>query len=93
MTEDQLRVLVREIVEERLSISVGRVPPKRQPGSVGRVPPEADPPALSSPSAGERQHSSHQRLRVEAGVDAGGPCLIEPAVRCNLCGYCQSLGH
>ena len=25
--------------------------------------------------------------------DAGGPCLIEPAVACNHCGYCQSHGH
>jgi len=22
-----------------------------------------------------------------------GPCLIEPAVRCNHCGYCQVHGH
>jgi hypothetical protein len=22
-----------------------------------------------------------------------GPCLIEPAVRCNHCGYCESHGH
>lgn len=25
--------------------------------------------------------------------DSGGPCLIEPAVACNHCGYCQSHGH
>jgi hypothetical protein len=22
-----------------------------------------------------------------------GPCLIEPGVRCNHCGYCQTHGH
>jgi hypothetical protein len=22
-----------------------------------------------------------------------GPCVIEPAVRCHHCRYCQSLGH
>ncbi len=22
-----------------------------------------------------------------------GQCIIEPAVRCNHCGYCQSYGH
>jgi len=22
-----------------------------------------------------------------------GPCFIEPGVRCNHCGYCQSHGH
>jgi len=38
-------------------------------------------------------HPSHTRLRVLPGVEAGGPCLIEPRVACNLCGYCQSYGH
>lgn len=23
----------------------------------------------------------------------GSPCVIEPAVGCNRCGYCVSLGH
>lgn len=89
MTEDQLRALVREIVEERLSISVGRVPPEADPPK----PEERGQTALWSPGAAERPHASHQRLRVAAGAEAGGACLIEPAVRCNLCGYCQSLGH
>jgi hypothetical protein len=89
MTEDQLRALVREIVEERLSSFVGRVPPEADPPK----PQERGQPALSSTSAGDRPHSSHHRLRVAAGAEAGGACLIEPAVRCNLCGYCQSLGH
>jgi hypothetical protein len=26
-------------------------------------------------------------------TEPGAPCLIEPAVRCNQCGYCLSLGH
>ena len=25
--------------------------------------------------------------------DADGACVIEPAVRCNHCGYCLSYGH
>ena len=32
------------------------------------------------------------RLPLPSG-DAEGACLIEPAVRCNHCGYCLSLGH
>jgi hypothetical protein len=24
---------------------------------------------------------------------SGGPCVIEPAVPCNHCGYCESHGH
>ena len=40
-----------------------------------------------------RSHSSHGMLRSLERTAAGEPCLIEPAVRCNHCGYCQSLGH
>jgi len=32
------------------------------------------------------------RLPLPSG-DPEGACLIEPAVRCNHCGYCLSLGH
>lgn len=39
-------------------------------------------------------HPSHGRFALlPAGSDADGPCLIEPAVPCNHCGYCQSYGH
>jgi hypothetical protein len=39
-------------------------------------------------------HVSHLILPVEAGDAIGdGICLIEPSVRCNHCGYCQSFGH
>jgi hypothetical protein len=55
---------------------------------------------LDPPSAAARpgepawkHHASHQRLPVSNGQDTDGPCVIEPAVRCNHCGYCQSLGH
>ena len=35
-------------------------------------------------------HTSHHRYDLPAAGDA---CLIEPAVTCNHCGYCQSHGH
>jgi hypothetical protein len=38
-------------------------------------------------------HASHGLLALVSGGDSDGNCLIEPAVRCNHCGYCQSLGH
>jgi hypothetical protein len=38
-------------------------------------------------------HSSHLTFTVPSGADADGPCLIEPTVMCNHCGYCKSLGH
>lgn len=30
---------------------------------------------------------------LPAGIDTDGPCIIEPAVQCNHCGYCKSYGH
>jgi hypothetical protein len=41
----------------------------------------------------ERQDISHARFPVTNGADEDGPCLIEPSVGCNRCGYCQSYGH
>jgi hypothetical protein len=35
-------------------------------------------------------HPSHYRYRL---IQSDGPCLIEPGVRCNHCGYCESHGH
>jgi len=36
---------------------------------------------------------SFARLPLATGGDTDGACVIEPAVRCNHCGYCQSYGH
>lgn len=38
-------------------------------------------------------HASHGLLPLVRGGDSDGRCLIEPAVLCAHCGYCQSLGH
>ena len=35
-------------------------------------------------------HASHFRYALPP---SDGPCLIEPAVQCNHCGYCESHGH
>jgi hypothetical protein len=35
-------------------------------------------------------HTSHYRYALP---ETDGPCLIEPTVQCNHCGYCQSHGH
>jgi hypothetical protein len=40
-----------------------------------------------------RTHASHAMLPLMRGGDGDGMCLIEPAVRCNHCGYCLSYGH
>jgi len=34
--------------------------------------------------------ASHYRYALP---ESDGPCLIEPAVQCTHCGYCQSHGH
>ena len=51
------------------------------PTSVGRIQPSV----LSDPA--------HAMFLVPSGADADGPCIIEPAVMCNHCGYCRSMGH
>ena len=35
-------------------------------------------------------HVSHIRYALPT---SDGPCLIEPTVSCNHCGYCESHGH
>ena len=40
-----------------------------------------------------RARQPRRCCRSSRGGDADGACLIEPAVRCNHCGYCQSYGH
>jgi hypothetical protein len=37
-----------------------------------------------------RQHASHALFLVPSGADTDGPCIIEPAVTCNHCGFCKS---
>ena len=36
------------------------------------------------------RHASHYRYSLPP---SDGPCLIEPTVQCNHCGYCESHGH
>ena len=55
----------------------------RDPASGGRTAP-LQPTAFAG-------HSSHHRYTTLPS--SGGPCLIEPGVACNHCGYCQSHGH
>jgi hypothetical protein len=48
---------------------------------------------MPRPAASIGGHSSHALLPLARGGDGDGACLIEPAVRCNHCGYCLSYGH
>ena len=49
--------------------------------------------ASAPPPTMFRQHASHGLFVLPAGADTDGPCIIEPAVPCNHCGYCKSYGH
>ena len=50
-------------------------------------------PASGASSVVVREHASHAMFAIPAGAQVDGPCLIEPAVMCNHCGYCKSMGH
>jgi hypothetical protein len=91
MNEEEVRALVREAIERHLG----------RPGSAPRGAPYRDfvDTDVSRAVAGARLqssgvHPSHIVLNVLPGseIDAG-MCVIEPAVRCNHCGFCQSYGH
>ena len=49
--------------------------------------------ARPHPAPAADGHASHGLFPVLRGGDSDGACLIEPAVRCTHCGYCQSYGH
>ena len=38
-----------------------------------------------------RAHPSLMRLSMVVPTELGSPCVIEPSVGCNQCGYCVSL--
>jgi hypothetical protein len=52
----------------------------------------ATPQSVFSPAPFGGAHASHGRFVLLAPTH-DGQCVIEPAVRCEHCGYCQSYGH
>ena len=52
-----------------------------------------EPPTGRFEGAHAQRHASHGMFVLPVGTDTDGPCLIEPAVVCNHCGYCKSYGH
>ena len=55
--------------------------------------PAAPSPSAATPVPPWRAHASFGKFLVLRGDEQGGPCIIEPAVSCNHCGFCQSYGH
>jgi hypothetical protein len=50
-------------------------------------------PAGGAPLVAVREHASHAVFAIPTGAEGEGPCIIEPTVMCNHCGYCKSMGH
>ena len=93
MNEQDVRALVREAIERHLG----------RPDSATKVAPyriDAPPDAHEMPDTRRARlqssygHPSHILLKVLPGSEVDdGACVIEPRVRCNHCGFCQSYGH
>jgi hypothetical protein len=79
MNEHELREMVRESIA-------------RHRGDAG-VPRRSAPEQRGDDGSGSYVSAAFVRLPLVRGGDDDGNCLIEPAVRCNHCGYCQSYGH
>ena len=58
-----------------------------------RIAPVAPSHLAPSDAPSHPSHFSHLTFAVSSGADQDGPCIIEPAVMCNHCGYCKSMGH
>jgi hypothetical protein len=88
MDEQELRALVRQTVARHLG---ERSDPLAPSPLVRRSPGEGGAPVSLSDCL---SHPSHGRFAIVRGDQHDeGVCLIEPAVVCNHCGYCQSWGH
>ena len=84
MTDDELRALVREAIARHLPGTAGAAGSSGSSGSSGSAGSAAPP---------WRAHPSFGKYLVPRGTEQDGPCLIEPTVHCNHCGFCQSHGH
>ena len=78
VNEQELRDMIRASIARHLDV----------PG-----PARSAPMTAPEPAAAFRAQISHLRFTIAQGGDDDGACLIEPSVRCNHCGYCQSYGH
>jgi len=77
MNEELIRSLVRDTIARHLGAS----------DACAAGPPNPDVPLQPVSFV---THGSHYRYAV---AKEGDDCVIEPSVRCNHCGYCESHGH
>lgn len=84
MNEQDVRALVREAIERHL----GRPERSAYAEHYDRAP------IARRAGLQAGHHASQILLKVLPGSDVDdGMCVIEPRVRCNHCGFCQSYGH
>ena len=81
MNEQELRALVRDAIAQHMGGPSHRrtLAPSDAPSHLRTLAPS--------------HHASFALFALPSGVDSDGPCIIEPAVQCNHCGYCKSYGH
>jgi hypothetical protein len=79
VTEDDLRALVRQAVARHLAA-----------GGAEAGDPSGSAVDRGTPAPGV--HPSFGRYLLPREPGDSGACLIEPAVKCNHCGFCQSHG-
>ncbi len=79
MTDDEIRALVRMAIQKHLG---GAAAPAA--AAIGAN-------VVSSPPVASSNISFARYLLPRSEDDT--MCMIEPAVRCNHCGYCQCHGH
>jgi hypothetical protein len=85
MTDHELRAMIRDAIARHAGAGTVRLKPDTTGiGETGFVETGIGPSGV---------HASHARLLLLRSGDDDGRCLIEPAVRCNHCGYCLSFGH
>jgi hypothetical protein len=92
MNEQDVRAIVREAIERHLSRPDRSANRSADLQAANR---RASLQAAADRSAGlQAGHPSHVIVNVFPGSDIDdGMCVIEPAVRCTHCGFCQSYGH
>ena len=96
MNEQDVRALVREAIERHLGRPERSAGAERDDCLAGDHGRRAIDTGLLVRSAGVQagHHPSHILVKVLPGSEVDdGMCVIEPRVRCNHCGFCQSYGH
>ena len=88
MTDDEIRSLVRVAIEKHMRPAASSADRRGGSGTLAQAATAAtlDPPA---PPAIAISFGRYALPRAEDDT----MCIIEPAVQCNHCGYCQCHGH